>query len=598
MPKENKNTNRRSRRQCPEVDNEAASSGERGSTKPAIGSNRYSPFVRESQKRDSRMEKQIVTMPSIEVLHSISGGIIENGIKYIMFPLHLLRFCIFGTISGAIDSEKSGEARPANSSNEKDETRDNKRDEKGTKVREEKSAKVREERGTKGVETSRDKSRESRRSSKSRENESTSKERSKAEDKNDEESTDDMVTAEEDSDSSMEHWSNATSTMLTASMDYDNIERSMSYAIATEPMDISMEEQTHEKSYSAIKTSRDSAVENKSSSSNSSVDEEIARIFQKQCTSSEDEIASDRCKPFVAHKRERAKQTNFLCNEKSNYSRSKKEQQDNDRERTKKPSSDVAQHKRRKVTRDEDRHERQNDRKTETKTREEKHGSRHDTPSKHRSRSSRTPVKNKESKRKDTKYKETATQTDSAFSDDDVEMIPIDVKLADKLFCCKHAARKSLSNHLQGKEVEQELNYIADNEDSADGFKRVTRKRISSCSTSSSSTDLGFDERVSATPDTLSDNAFRICSRAPPGFPELPQNPPLTSSNYDSKQQFAVAVTSKDNYSSVVQTAANVPRAPSPMRHLYYNYPEFMDLPVNVESSKILKNILRNNYYR
>ncbi|XP_043256775.1 pre-mRNA-splicing factor CWC22 homolog [Colletes gigas] len=528
------------------------------------------------------MEKQIVSVPSIEALHSISGGIIESGIKYIMFPLHLLRFCIFGMAAGSVDSEKRGEARPA----KKDETRDKKRDEKSTKEREEKSAKGKEEKSKKDVDTSKDKSRESRRSSKSKEDSSTSKESSKLEDKN-EESIDDMVTAEEDSDSSMEHWSNATCTLPTASMDYDNIERSMSHAIATEPMDISMEEQSHEKSYTATKTSRD--VESKSSrlhaeerGSNSSVDEEIARIFQKQCTSSEDEVASDRCKPFVAHKRERTRQTNFLCNEKSNYSRSK-EQQDNDRERTKKPSSDVAQHKRRKVTREEDRHER----------REEKHGSRHDTPSKHKSRSSRTPVKSKESKQRDTKYKETATQTDSAFSDDDVEMIPIDVKLADKLFCCKHAARRSLSNHLQSKEVEQELNYIADNEDSADGFKRVARKRISSCSTSSSSTDLGFDERVSATLETLSDNAFRICSRAPPGFPELPQNPPLTSS-----QQFVAVVALKDNYSPVVQTAANVPRAPSPMRHLYYNYPEFMDLPVNVESSRILKNILRNNYYR
>lgn len=150
--------------------------------------------------------------------------------------------------------------------------------------------------------------------------------------------------------------------------------------------------------------------------------------------------------------------------------------------------------------------------------------------------------------------------------------------------------------------MDQELNYIADNEDSTDGFLRIARKRISSSSTSSSSTDLGFDEHVSATPDTditmsqwlvNTNRVFRIC-RAPPGFPKWPQNPPLTFCSFDDLKQLMATITSSDNCAS----SSIVPRAPSPMRHLYYDYPEFMDLPVNINSSRILKNILRNNYYR
>ncbi|XP_054006052.1 protein starmaker-like isoform X1 [Hylaeus anthracinus] len=616
---------------------EASASNERGSVKSVIGSKRYTPFARESIKRDSRTEKQIVTMPSAEVIETISSGIIGSGIKYIMFPLHLLRFCIFGTSSGSVESEKSREPGLSTSDNKKVESQEDeklkKREERSTKEREESSTKRREERSTKDHEERNTRSREEKDAKKSEKNiteeldERNTKDVEKSEDysseqlrksskrsshpetkvvpcckesskkpeyKSDEDS-DEMVTAEEDSDSSLEHWSNATSTMMNMSLDYDNIDRSVSYL--EEPMDISMEEQTYEKSYIASKTAnfQASALGNQPSrlypedhSSSSSVDEEIAMIFQKQCTSSDDEISRDRGKTSTIHKRERIKQSNFLI------TRSRKEQQDNDRERSKKTSSDVVvHHKRRKVTHDEDRTERQHDRRAETKTREEKRGSRHDTPSKYKTRSSKTPVKSQESKRKDTRYKETATQTDSAFSDEDVEMIPVDAKLTDKHFCCKYAVRRSLSNLLQDK-MEQELNYIADNEDSVDGFTRISRKRISSCSTSSSSTDLGFDERVSATPDTdtatgrwpaITDNAFKTC-RPPPGFPQVPQNPPLISSTYDPKQ-FAAGI-----------TAIMVPRAPSPMRHLYYDYPEFMDLPENVNSSNILKNILRNNYYR
>lgn len=152
--------------------------------------------------------------------------------------------------------------------------------------------------------------------------------------------------------------------------------------------------------------------------------------------------------------------------------------------------------------------------------------------------------------------------------------------------------------------MDQELFYIADNEDSNDEIIRKVHKRVSSCSTSSSSTDLGFEDRASLpsdtdigkgrrkanSPDIIS--AFRACTRAPPGFPKNPQNPPLTSYHSRNSKHFALPYLKDKNLSAVV------PPAPSPMPHLYYNYPEFMDLPVNVKCPKIVNNILRHNYAR
>ncbi|CAL7946593.1 unnamed protein product [Xylocopa violacea] len=607
MPKENKNTSRRNRRQCSEVDNvsiysqrsprrcekrkKEIASDTQDALKSVFGNNRYSPLFPREASRDSRAKKSIMFMPSIEDLHSMSGGIIENGIKYIMFPLHLLRFCIFGTsFLGSVDSKTNTEAEHAKS-----------RD-KNYKERTEK---------------------EERR----KENESLKEEKN-----NNEESEDEMVTAEEDPDSSVEQWNSAKNTMaMNMSVDFDKTERSMSYVILEEPMDISIEEHGFDKSYSVIKISQDSrqatnvqsnAIASISSRAytdeeynSSSVDEEIAKIFQKQCTSSEDEFVSSYPKPHSFRKHEKTKQNNFVYNGvKSSYSvhtpRSKKGSQDDEREQQKKTSTEfVANNKRRKLFHEENKNERQLTRRSENKTEEEKRGTRQNSSSKNKSSSSRTPIKNKDSKRRNIKYKEMATQTDSAFSDDDVEMIVADTKKPERSSRCKYT-HKSQVHRFQDKKMEQELNYIADNEDSNDGLLRISHKRISSCSTSSSSTDLGFDERASTTPDTDivvgqwrtnspdSTSALRTRVCAPPGFPEVPQNPPLTSYVCNSKNISTSSKNNNDPHSCFVKTAAAVPPAPSPMRHLYYDYPEFMDLPIYIKSSQILNNILKNNYYR
>ncbi|KOC68109.1 hypothetical protein WH47_03267, partial [Habropoda laboriosa] len=552
---------------------------------------------RKEPRKDSTREN--MTVPRMKALNTVSGGIIENGIKYIMLPLHLLRFCIFGT-----SSSESGERTETKQQTESRDKKQEKRD--GEERKTEKEG--REERRTVN-ETRNNCCRSSKEFVSSKSTDASSREETSKKAK--EESSDEMVTAEEDSDSSGEQWSTARSTMP--------MNMSIDYTVFEEPMDISIDEQV-------IKISRDSrAVENKatgcvsSRSSNSSVDEEIARIFQKQCTSSEDEFPTcSFSKSFSSRRHEKPKRTNFLYDTIKRkdcpvVTRSNKIYQGgNEKERKKKTTTEfVANNKRRKVADDEDRNEKQTERKKENKPQEEKRSSQQrGTPSKSKPRSSRTPVKNKESKRKVIRFKETATQTDSAFSDDDVEMVPVDAKLSERQFCCKYAARKLYLFH--GKEMEHELNYVADNEDSNDGFLRIADKRISSRSTSSSSADLGFDERVSATPDTditvrqrsytnspKCASTLRSCIRAPPGFPKVPQNPPLTSYICnDNKRVILSSSNENDPNFSQVKTLAIVPPAPSPMPHLYYNYPEFMDLPISVNSSKILSNIFRNNYYR
>lgn len=67
----------------------------------------------------------MAVVSSKEALQTMSDGIIGSGIKYIMFPLHLLRFCIFGTSSGTVGSEnKQRETRKEMSTDKKEKAED------------------------------------------------------------------------------------------------------------------------------------------------------------------------------------------------------------------------------------------------------------------------------------------------------------------------------------------------------------------------------------------------------------------------------------------------------------------------------------------
>ncbi|XP_076658193.1 uncharacterized protein LOC143362160 isoform X2 [Halictus rubicundus] len=545
-------------------------------------------------------------MTSTELLHSISGGLIESGIKYIMFPLHLLRFCIFGTskvsekLAICKDDKGSKDSGSSVKKTIKEET-------------ESKSSKSKGDRNSKNDEASsnRRSSEESRKSTRSGSLTDTkntgssrgkdSKEVRKGDDKGLKEKSL-VVALKEESDSSVDQWSTACNT-ITENICMD-IDKFVTFD-SVEPMDISMEEYTYEESQ-IVTESRDQRQ-----NSTLSVDAEIAKIFQKQCTSSEDEHSSSHSWTSL-EKREKTGGKNFLCQARTSHSAatvpSKSKEEKVVKERKKKTSSeDVAHNKRRKVSQVENKPDKQKDGKSDAKRREEKHSSKQDSPSKSKTRSPRTPVKSNESKRKDVQYKEIATQTDSAFSDDDVEMTPVDAKLPEGRFCCKRAAYRSHPNLHLCWGAEHDWNYVADNEDSNDGFASIARKRVSSCSTSSSSTDLGFDENGSPpnsdvgtgryhtnAHDTIT--SYRMFNRAPPGFPKLPQNPPLLS--YTHTGWYKVATTSlQNNPCGVLSVPTMVPRAPSPMRHLYYNYPEFMDLPTTANSSQVFSNV-RNDYYR
>lgn len=144
--------------------------------------------------------------------------------------------------------------------------------------------------------------------------------------------------------------------------------------------------------------------------------------------------------------------------------------------------------------------------------------------------------------------------------------------------------------------IVQELNYIRNNEESSIGFLRIAHKQITSCSTSSSSTDLGFVEDTSITSDinsavrhiNISNNANTPrCTRPPPGFPEIPQNRPLLSQIYD---PINIILTSSMYENSVYNSRINTVTIVPPMPHLYYNYPEFMDFSTYNNSSETLNN--------
>ncbi|KAG7201547.1 hypothetical protein KM043_004297 [Ampulex compressa] len=608
MPKENRSSSRRGKRLSLDSNDEAPVSSGRDSMRSAMGSNRYSPFLREVPRRDSRSNDGSMPLTRAHLLDSKSNGIIQSGIKYIMFPLHLLRFCIFGTSTASVSNAKDVDAE--SSAMEKREKRDEKNGDSTPSKTDRRDSVERDSPPPK------DTAKNSPIEATSKEERAPSSKGSGKETSRDDESSDEMLTAQEDSDSSVDQWSNAKDVMIMdMSIDYEHaLEKSMSYRNVEEPMDISLDEQNLERSISGTKGSRDgrslegaknSTVDAYSRSSSneqekrflSTVDEEISRIFQKQCTSSDDESSSSLCR-CPTDRIGGNRQTQSRNREEGRYSRTKRELFDDENQTKGRASVE----RRKKLAREEDVDEgRKDDRRSKDRSPEKKRSTRQDTPSKRRSRCSGTPVKNKESKQKSVKYKERATQTDSAYSDEDVEMIPIDGR----------RTRKSQSAFYTVEEMDRDLNYIADNEDSNDGLGKFRRTRISSGSLSSSSADLGFDERGCFTPDIdvrLKEwnanlpnvpTAPRKCAtRAPPGFPQLPQNPPITSSICDGTDPVPILTPGKDQHDCTVIQSAFVQPAPMPMRHLYYNYPEFMDFPPSIGSSRILKNILKNNYNR
>ncbi|KAK2587105.1 hypothetical protein KPH14_002871 [Odynerus spinipes] len=651
MPKESRRSGSRgSSRRSSDVSDDGKKSSSRETPKIAGSVNRFSPFQREIPRRESKSEEEetFTTLARTTTTSNSSvksSGIIENGMKYIMFPLHLLRFCIFGTSTLSIDDDKSNHQKRIEPSEEKKNKEGERKAEDGTKEdavvgSREKKNKIENEDGKRasGVESKKKILKDKAEPCKSKnhsDDERVSRDRSDSIDRGDKvgdrdkrerrsrsvESRKSSRRADEDSDSaSSDKWSTAESSM-DVSIEYESGHETTPYRLE-EPMDISIEESIDENSpgYSRNASHRpgtcrartDPSSSSSSSStaswssgveesSSSSVEEEIVRVFRKKCTSSSDDDddgddstprppSPSSGKRNEADRGNREERKNVILRESILHPKIK-----SDKERVK-PST----------------------RKKEESVREtvEKRTTSTTTSGGYNSSSrrvSKTPVKSKDTKKR---YKEKGVQTDSAFSDDDVEMIPLDARLTEKRASNRSYRRKPHSSAYQMEEMDQDIFYIADNEDSNDGYGKYSRNRISSISGSSSSTDLGFEDQRCLTPNcclhttkrervksplhdniTIKEDRLKRAPlpRAPPGFPKVPQNPPIPLkiwSDYDSLGFPFLAETKP----SVLQYGQNYPPAPTPMRHLYHEYPEFMPFPEEVESVKIFKTMLANDY--
>ncbi|XP_026667184.1 uncharacterized protein LOC113463986 [Ceratina calcarata] len=182
--------------------------------------------------------------------------------------------------------------------------------------------------------------------------------------------------------------------------------------------------------------------------------------------------------------------------------------------------------------------------------------------------------------------RETATMRDTAVVDEDVEMK--DIKQLAEAACLQH---ESLNLNISSPEInrqEQESHCTS----SSNNIKGITYNQISSstsCSALDSSkvdepsveienSNIGMVTLPVAQRENVSDitNILETKIRPPPGFPEVPENPPLLCSCYDSDHSISSIENTKP-----VNKMKKIPRAPPPLRYMYYQYWAFMEFPVD-----------------
>lgn len=146
---------------------------------------------------------------------------------------------------------------------------------------------------------------------------------------------------------------------------------------------------------------------------------------------------------------------------------------------------------------------------------------------------------------------------------------------------------------VQDKDIIWELNY--NHEADIKELFKMAYQQLLSYSTSLSSTDRSFDAQAFTTPDTddaaalwptnlFSDtNNFKKAIRPPPGFPEVPQYSSLTSNISNPEDAMLPSLTDNYELNSLINSVTVIPPAPPPMRHLYYDYPEFMESPTYIK---------------
>lgn len=570
MTKKNKNTCVRGGKcQCSRIDNQITSSVQE-SAKSAV-ENSGCNHQEVSNCSDSTLTKKGMIMPLTEGLCSLKDAVLENGIKYI---LHV--FCIYlvnEILSTFLGSEKHIETKHAKPCNE-----NHKKQNKWKQINQKSTRQKMENNNSNG------------RPLKKHQN------------------------VVKDSDSSRNQSSNATNvTAINMPLNYKKVDNSISHIALEKPTDISTEKHSLNETPQPINISPDTesftdeqsnAIQNKFSKShtqkqysNSSENKEMTQMFRRKFASTDS--SSSFPKSFASYKYKRSKRTNFFYNggnrKVSNNSLIKSQLKKSEKEQKKELSVKFAPtNEKEKSTFDKEESEKHTEQRYKKEAREKKRSYRQYDSTKYKNHHSRKHVGHRESKRNNRKCVETGTQTDIAFPMDcDVELVSVGTKWPTKKFY-SYSTRK-----FQDRDMNEELKCTADNKKSEKKLLTNAYQQMLSYNTSSSSTDPGSDARISTTPDADTDilaklwyaklfnsiNTSKTTTRAPPGFSEIPQNPPLVSRIHNSEDLKPPSL--KDDYdpNSHIKAATAVSTAPPPMRHLYYNYPEFMELPTYNNSS-------------
>lgn len=391
-------------------------------------------LFRKISKQNSKMIILKIFMLLIKILQSL-----KNSIKYIMFQAYSLCFCIFGTISSKFLNNSKKYIEKTHATDKKYEPKDEK----------------------KKIMTEPKKENTKKENSKNKNKSASSHNKNHKGKKNND--TDKIITTKENFDSSTELWNVDTNDIMIMNMTIENedINRSIeSCKIAEEPVEISVEHIVNNMNSKVITSQENelftSAINNDfqtqfsksfidEKDSISSVDEEIAQVFQNQYNSSEDEFKSSSFHTCCATcKCERSKQNNFYCHKViNNYSHNSSFISESKNEERMKKTECINGKRKKIISHENGKYAKY---RNDKNTKKEKNESPKNVSPIDKSRFSRMPIKINKLEYNNIKYKEMATQTDNSFLiNDDVEMISINTNgFSEQQFYCK-----SQFNHFQ-----------------------------------------------------------------------------------------------------------------------------------------------------
>lgn len=254
-----------------------------------------------------------------------------------------------------------------------------------------------------------------------------------------------LQNAEKDSDSSRNESSNGSNaTAINMPLNSKNIDNCISHTTLKKPTDISTEKDSFNKTQLPINISQDTesrtnepsnVIQNKFPKSYT---QKQRRNFRQMLTSSYNMHSSSSFpRSFASCKCRKLKQTFFYNSNFSNYSLFINPWlKHNETEQKKKLTIKFAPiNEKKRLTFDEEKNEKHTEQRNEKETQEEKCSFQQHGPIKHKSHYLRIPVRNKESKQNNLKYKETGTQTDTFSTVNDLGMVSVETKCPEQQFC-------------------------------------------------------------------------------------------------------------------------------------------------------------------